>query len=287
MAKARSPNRDKAFEIWRESVGKISLKEIAMQLSISDTLIRKWKNLDQWEAKLNGNVTNKIEESNGNVTNENTVVNGNVTIETKKKPGGQPGNKNAKGHGPPLGNDNAKGNSGGAPIGNKNALITGKYERIFKDCLDEEEQEACADLDTDELAQINLELELLTVRERRMMKRIINYEKKKEDIEEKITQVVQVSTQKNSVYDEATGQMKDSMVTTLVPKEMVQMKKSILDKLLRIEQHLTDIQAKKTRAIETKHRIVLARQEVGGSVQEDPFDGLTAEELRDILNGDD
>lgn len=279
MAKARSPNRDKAFEIWRESVGKITLKEIAMQLSISDTLIRKWKNLDQWEAKLNGNVTDKIEESNGN-----------VTIETKKKPGGQPGNKNAKGHGPPLGNENAKGNNGGAPIGNKNALITGKYERIFKDCLDEEEQEACADLDTDELAQINLELELLTVRERRMMKRIINYEKKKEDIEEKITQVVQVSTQKNSVYDEATGQMKDSMVTTLVPKEMVQMKKSILDKLLRIEQHLTDIQAKKTRAIEIKHKIMLIRNPTGGGENipsvADPLDAYSKEELMVMINDD-
>lgn len=120
-----------------------------------------------------------------------------------------------------------------------------------------------------------------------MMKRIINYEKKKEDIEEKITQVVQVSTQKNSIYDEMTGQMKDSMVTTLVPKEMVQMKKSILDKLLRIEQHLTDIQAKKTRAIEIKHKIMLIRNSTGGgenALKVDPLDEFSKEELAAMID---
>lgn len=116
------------------------------------------------------------------------------------------------------------------------------------------------------------------------MARLQETAKKKDDIEEKITQIVQVSTQKNSIYDEATGQMKDSVITTFVPKEIVQIKKSILDKLLRIERHLTDIQAKKTKAIETKHRIMRERQEVGMSAKEDPFEDLSIDELRGLVN---
>lgn len=246
MAKARSPNRDKAFELWKERGGEITNREIAATLGEDEKKIAVWKQRDKWSV---------VQQSENVVQHEKDCCT--TEKQKKKRPGGQPGNKNAKGHGAPLGNKNAIGNNGGAPFGNKNALITGKYERIFFSCLDDEEQEIYEKLNTDELDLIDMELKLLTIRERKMMARLRETEKKKENIEEKITQVVQVSTQKNSVYDEATGHMKDSMVTTLVPKEMVQMKKSILDKLLRIEQHLTDIQAKKTKAIEAKHRIAL------------------------------
>lgn len=275
MAKARSPNRDRAFELWKERGGDITNREIAAVLGEDEKKIAVWKQRDKWSV---------VQQSENVVQQKKDCC---TTVKPKKKRGGQPGNNNAKDHGAPIGNKNGLGNNGGAPIGNKNALITGKYERIFKDCLDEEEQAACAELDTDELAQINLELELLTVRERRMMKRIQEYAKKKDDIEERITQVVGVSTLQNAVYDEMTGQMKDSSVTTLIPKELVQMKRSTLDKLLKIEHHLTDIQAKKTKAIETKHRIVLARQEVGGNTKEDPFDELSVDELRALINEDD
>lgn len=48
----------------------------------------------------------------------------------KRKRGGQPGNKNAVGHGAPKGNQNAVGH--GAPWGNCNALRHGRYS-IFRD----------------------------------------------------------------------------------------------------------------------------------------------------------
>ncbi len=84
MPRARSPKRDEAYRIWLDSGGKKKLKDIASDLGVSETQIRKWKNLDQW----NGNVTNQ---SKGNVT--------------KRKRGGQPGNHNATG---PPGNKNAE-----------------------------------------------------------------------------------------------------------------------------------------------------------------------------------
>ena len=81
MARERSPSRDLAFELWKNSNGKLALKEIANQLNVSDSQIRKWKNVDDWEGKLNGNVTI----ANSNVTNENK---GNVTKKGAPK-GGQ------------------------------------------------------------------------------------------------------------------------------------------------------------------------------------------------------
>lgn len=103
MARQRSPNRDKAFEMWRDSNGSMQLVEIAVHLGVKDSLVRKWKNQDKWEEQLNGNVTNGK---------------GNVTI---KK-------------GAPKGNKNAVGNSGGAaPKGNSNAVTHGFFRRIFPD----------------------------------------------------------------------------------------------------------------------------------------------------------
>ena len=84
MPRARSPKRDEAYKMWLDSGGKKKLKDIASDLGVSETQIRKWKNLDKWK----GNVTNQ---SKGNVT--------------KRKRGGQPGNHNATG---PPGNKNAE-----------------------------------------------------------------------------------------------------------------------------------------------------------------------------------
>jgi phage terminase small subunit len=63
MAAKRSPERDKACEIWRENNKTIPLKDIAELLGVAETLIRKWKCQDKWDKKINGNVTN----ANGNV----------------------------------------------------------------------------------------------------------------------------------------------------------------------------------------------------------------------------
>ncbi len=54
MARVRSPNRDKAFEIYKLNNGEILLKDIATQLGVKDTQIRKWKSQDKWEEKIKG-----------------------------------------------------------------------------------------------------------------------------------------------------------------------------------------------------------------------------------------
>lgn len=93
MPRARSPKRDEAYRLWVGSGKKKKLKDIASELGVAETQIRKWKNQDKW----NGNVTNP----KSNVT----IPKSNVS---KRKQGGQPGNKNAAGHGAPKGNKNAE-----------------------------------------------------------------------------------------------------------------------------------------------------------------------------------
>lgn len=86
MPRARSPKRDEAYKRWLDSGKKKKLKDIASELGVSESQIRKWKNQDKW---------------NSNVTNPKSNV-------TKRKQGAQPGNKNAVGHGAPKGNKNAE-----------------------------------------------------------------------------------------------------------------------------------------------------------------------------------
>lgn len=96
MPRQRSPKRDLAYRLWLESDKKRKLKDIAAELEVSESQVRKWKNQDNWK----GNVTNKAK---GNVT---------------KRRGGQPGNKNAVG-----------GAGGAAPLNNNNAEKFGFFRK--------------------------------------------------------------------------------------------------------------------------------------------------------------
>lgn len=74
------------MRLWFESGRKRMLKDIAAELQVSEEQVRKWKNQDKWD---------KV-----------TLPNGNSNV-TKHK-GGQPGNRNAVGHGAPKRNNNAE-----------------------------------------------------------------------------------------------------------------------------------------------------------------------------------
>ncbi|PJI07053.1 MULTISPECIES: terminase small subunit [Clostridium] len=59
MPRQRSPNRDKAFLIYKQHKGNIKLREIARILQISEKTISGWKAKDKWEYKLNGTMQKK------------------------------------------------------------------------------------------------------------------------------------------------------------------------------------------------------------------------------------
>ena len=95
MPRPRSPNRDKAFELWLESGKNRTIKNISEELGVSENQVRKWKNQDNWE--------NKEALPNVTISNGNTAqTNGNVTNQSKpakRKRGGQKGNQNRYEHG--------------------------------------------------------------------------------------------------------------------------------------------------------------------------------------------
>lgn len=87
MPKQRSPDSYRAEELYKSGM---KLVEIASQLNVSEGTVRSWKNRYRFDGKSNAT----LRKNDCNVA--------------KKKHGGQPGNKNAVGHGAPKRNKNAE-----------------------------------------------------------------------------------------------------------------------------------------------------------------------------------
>ncbi|MCI9000088.1 MAG: hypothetical protein HFJ26_03995 [Clostridia bacterium] len=81
-------------------------------------------------------------------------------------------------------NTNSIGNKGGhAPEGNKNSVVTGEYENIYKDVLEPEELELYEKIKTDDREQLLIEeYKILTIREQRMLKRIQELKQRGKDM---------------------------------------------------------------------------------------------------------
>lgn len=52
MSRRRDPNRDKAFEIFKEHDGNITNRAIAQQLNVLEKTISAWKSRDKWREKI-------------------------------------------------------------------------------------------------------------------------------------------------------------------------------------------------------------------------------------------
>lgn len=134
MPRARSPNRDKAREMWLESGKTRKLSDIATALNVPENKVRKWKTLDKWDRE------------------RSTYTKG-----------------SAPHTGAPKGNRNAAGNSGGpgAPPGNKRPVKHGAYESIYLDALPDEERAMYESIpDADSLAE---EIRLLRLKLSRLV----------------------------------------------------------------------------------------------------------------------
>lgn len=135
MARAPDERIEQAKALYLKGM---KLVEIASQLNLPEGAVRRWKSTHKWE-------------------NERSHNNGE---RSHKK-------------GPPKGNKNAIGNKGGAPPKeNKNAVKTGEFETLFFDALEEDEKQLISMIQLDKEQLLLQEIQLLTVRERRMLKRI-------------------------------------------------------------------------------------------------------------------
>ena len=136
MPRGRSPNREKAFELWKKSDGKRLLRDIAEELGVSETMVRKWKNQDGWESAALPNEPETLPNRMVTLPNKpetlpnKTAGNGNVT---KRKPAAK---------GAPKGNQNAAGH--GAPKGNQNHYVHGLYANPTLDMIPAGSWNACA-----------------------------------------------------------------------------------------------------------------------------------------------
>ncbi|PWS23389.1 small subunit of terminase [Enterococcus faecium] len=254
MARQRDPRRDEAKRIWLESNGEKQLKEIASELNVSDSQVRKWKSLDKWSAELKSNVTN----GKSNVTNQG---------------------------GAPIGNQNAKGNKGNSraspPMGNKNALKTGEYETIFFEILSDEEKDIYSSLNDDPSFVLSEEIRLLKIRQFRMMKRIQQAEAGLNDEEvERLQQLRKIKTpiEKNGKKLEIKREiMQDVQISRKTYRK--------IDDILSIEDSLTRISNQLAKAIKQLEDITL--NETRRGLLERQTEKISAEIRRlQIQNGD-
>lgn len=215
----------------------MKLVEIASQLNLPEGTVRRWKFTHKWDS----------ERSDKN--NERS---------DKKSRGGQPGNKNATG-----------------PPGNKNAVTTGEFETLLFDCLDPEEKQLAAAVPNDKEQLLFQEIQLLTVRECRMLKRIENLRQ---------ADFTTVKKKKGTEKDKWTD---------------LDEKHATLGQIQNIEDALTRVQARKQAAIDSLHRfgvddarleielmkLDMATLKLGGQeteVEEDGFLGALNTEAGDL-----
>lgn len=215
MARAPDARAEQAKELFLSGKKLIEISEL---LKIPEGTIRSWKNRYKWD-----NAT--LQKNKRNVA---------------KKRGGQPDNKNAVGN-----------KGGAAPKQNKNAVKTGEFETLFFDTLDAEEKELLEMVQPDKEQLLLQEIQLLTVRERRMLKRIDGLR----ELEE---------------YPPEEGDDEPGVIATKVPSGMTVTKYTagfekgkitdlreftgILGQIQAVEEALTRVQARRQRAIEALHK---------------------------------
>lgn len=210
MARAPDQRVGQARELYAKG---LKLIEIAGTLGVKEGTVRSWKNRYDWD-----NAT--LQKNKRNVA---------------KKKGGQPGNKNAEGHG------------GTGPPGNKNAIKTGEFEALFFDCLDPEEKRLTEMVTPDKERLLLQEIQLLTVRERRMLKRIEMLKNVEQSVVDENTESEEQVPAGMSVTGYRSG-IEKGKPTVLKEYE------GILGQIQSIEDALTRVQARRQRAIEALHK---------------------------------
>ena len=197
MVRAPDERQEQAKELFLQGM---KLIDISKALEVPVGTIRSWKKRYNWDKKSN------------------------ATLHKRKR-------NVAKAKGGQRGNQNAIGNHGGAaPEGNKNAVTTGEFETLLFDCLEPEEKQLAAAVPNDKEQLLFQEIQLLTVRERRMLKRIENLRQ---------ADFTTVKKKKGTEKDKWTD---------------LDEKHATLGQIQNIEDALTRVQARKQAAIDSLHR---------------------------------
>lgn len=250
MGRQRSPNRDKAYEIWKSSGGKRTLKSIADEIGEPETLVRKWKCQDKWENK-----SNVTEKPKGNVT--------------KRKRGAPKGNHNAKGH--------------GAPKGNTNSLKHGGYSmKMYGDGLSEEEQELWDSMDDNEEELLLEQIRFYRLRERRILIAI----SKLQEEHQLISGVMRIENKRNFKNADEMERYNEQIEEKVAKNERLAgdtfqlqtMTENSYKRIERLEAELTKVQRAKVEAIGKLAEIRKNRNDASGNEAVDDW-------INAVMNG--
>lgn len=140
----------------------------------------------------------------------------------------------------------------GAPPQNRNAVVTGEHETIWADQLSDDEIALFESLNLDPLAQINMDIRLLTIRERRMLSYLQELREKRE---------IKEYNRHYALQDVDTVENMDGK-SVIIPESSMRLieyeesEKILMDKIIRIEEALTRVQDSKIKAITKKHEMI-------------------------------
>lgn len=91
MPKARSPERDQAYELYKNSKGLMPLREIARQLNVPEKSVSGWKCKDKWDDQMNGVLHTKIKDKRSTPKSKRVVkalineINENEELDEREK----------------------------------------------------------------------------------------------------------------------------------------------------------------------------------------------------------
>lgn len=247
----RSEERKQAERLYLESKGNIKLVEIAEKLGLPDNKIRKWKSLDNWEGKLN---PTKAEKSKKKPVERSTKEKGSVP--PKKKVGAPKGNTNAKGH--------------KNPVPPPDTTKHGGYSAVYWDVLDDDEKGLIEEMPKDEEELLIEQIQLFSVRERRIMQAINKYRKSESPVAIAFTQRSERKRSFESKDEEneykALISEKIANGDRLPGKEYGTFTQTDnKDQIIaRLESELSNVQSKKTKAIEALAKLHIEKKKLEG-----------------------
>ena len=253
-------NRDKGYTLFKKG---LKYKEIAEKLGVPESTVKSWATRYWKKGKV---ASEKVASKKKKVATEDATS-------TTPKP-----------RGAPKGNANGVGNKGGAPPGNQNAVTHGGYAAILFDTLDETEHSMINQMQPNEEQLLVDEINLLTVRERRIMQRIQEYQKAP----------VAISSTVRTEHKRAFDSPEDEQLYNERIQEKIDAKERLPGReytthttteasysiVLKLEEALTRCQAQKQRAIDSLYKL---REERRANNQAQDIENLL--DLREAVFG--
>lgn len=243
-------NRERGYTLFKKG---LKYREIAEKLGVPESTVKSWATR-YWKK--------------GKAASEK------VAAKKKKVAAGDaaPQSPFPRPRGAPKGNVNGVGNKGGAPPGNQNAVIHGGYCAILFDTLDDTEHDMLAQMAPNEEQLLIDEINLLTVRERRIMQRIDEANKDKSAV------YGTVRTERERVFDtpEEEERYLDMAQKKVEKGERMPGREYTMQTttegahsiILKLEEALTRCQAQKQRAIDSLFKVRAARKSGNADIED-------------------